>query len=77
MGKVYWHETKTTDKNISSGYLIYLTRNQPHESVGSVAQFFTCVHRIEAMYEKSRVSVKVERGSTFTFARNRLYIGEI
>ena len=29
------------------------------------------------MYEKWRLSVKVERGSTFTFARNRLYIGEI
>ena len=29
------------------------------------------------MYEKSHVSVKVERGSTFTFARNRWYIGEI
>ena len=29
------------------------------------------------MYEKWRSSVKVERGSTFTFARNRLYIGEI
>ena len=28
---------------------------------------FTCVNIIEAMYERSRVSVKVEPRSTFTF----------
>ena len=28
---------------------------------------FTCVNKMEAMYEGPRVNVKVERGSTFTF----------
>ena len=30
---------------------------------------FTRVNEIEAMYGRSRVNVKVERGSTFTFTR--------
>ena len=34
----------------------------------------TCVNKIEAMYEVSRVSVKVERSSTFTFMRDLSYI---
>ena len=31
---------------------------------------FTCVDKIEAMYEESRVNVKVERGSTLRFTHN-------
>ena len=32
------------------------------------------VNEIEAMYERLRVNVKVERGSTFTVTRDRPYI---
>ena len=35
---------------------------------------FTRVNEIEAMYERPRVNVKVERGSTFTFLRDPPYI---
>ena len=35
---------------------------------------FTLVNKIEAMYERPRVNVKVERGSTFTFTRDLPYI---
>ena len=35
---------------------------------------FTRVHKLEAMYEVSRVNVKVERRSTFTFTRGLSYI---
>ena len=38
---------------------------------------FTRVNKIEAMYGRSRVSVKVERGSTFTFTCGLLYIAPI
>ena len=38
---------------------------------------FTCVNQIEAMYGQSRVSVKVERGLTFTFTRSLSYIASI
>ena len=31
---------------------------------------FTCANKIEAMYEVSRVNMKVERGSTLRFTRN-------
>ena len=34
---------------------------------------FTRVNKIKAVFEVSRVNVKVERGSTFTFMRNFLY----
>ena len=35
---------------------------------------FTRVHKIEAMYRRSRVNVKVEPRSFFTFARGLSYI---
>ena len=35
---------------------------------------FTRVNKLEAMYEVSRVNVKVERRSTFTFTRGLSYI---
>ena len=38
---------------------------------------FTRVNKIQAMYGRSRVSVKVERGSTFTFTRGVSYITSI
>ena len=38
---------------------------------------FTGVNKIEAMYGRSRVSVKVERGLTFTFTRGLSYIASI
>ena len=38
---------------------------------------FTRVNKIEAMYGRSRISVKVERGSTFTFIRGLSYIASI
>ena len=30
----------------------------------------TCLNEIEAMYERPRVNVKFERGSTFTYTRD-------
>ena len=38
---------------------------------------FTRVNKIEAMYGRSRVRVKVERGLTFTFTRGLSYIASI
>ena len=38
---------------------------------------FTHVNKIEAMYGRSSVSVKVERGLTFTFTRGLSYIASI
>ena len=38
---------------------------------------FTCVNEIGAMYERLRVNVKVERGSTLTFARDLPFIASI
>ena len=38
---------------------------------------FTHVNKIEAMYERPRVNVRVERGSTFTFLRGLSYIASI
>ena len=38
---------------------------------------FTRVNKIEAMYGRSSVSVKVERGLTFTFTRGLSYIASI
>ena len=38
---------------------------------------FTRVKKIEAMYGRSRVRVKVERGLTFTFTRGLSYIASI
>ena len=38
---------------------------------------FICVNEIEAMYERSRVNVKVEPRSTFTLTRDRPYIASI
>ena len=38
---------------------------------------FTRVNEIEAMYERPRVNVKVERGSTFTFRRDLPHIVSI
>ena len=35
---------------------------------------FTCVNKIETMYEKPRVNVRVEPRSTFTFTSNLPYI---
>ena len=35
---------------------------------------FTRVNEIEAKYERPRVNVKVERGSTFTFTRDLPYV---
>ena len=37
----------------------------------------TLVNKIEAMYGRPRVNVKVERGSTFTFTRDLRYIASI
>ena len=37
----------------------------------------TCINIIEVMYERLRVNVKVERGSTFTFTRDLSYIVSI
>ena len=37
----------------------------------------TRVNRIEAIYERLGVNVKVERGSTLTFARDLPYIASI
>ena len=34
---------------------------------------FPCVNEIEAMFERQRVNVKVERGSTFTLRVDRSY----
>ena len=38
---------------------------------------FTHVNKVEAIYGRSRVSVKVDRGSTFTFTRGLSYIASI
>ena len=38
---------------------------------------FTRVNKIEAMYEKPRVNVKVEPRSTFTLTRDRPYVASI
>ena len=38
---------------------------------------FTHVNKIEAMYERPRVNVRVERGSTFTFMHGLSYIDPI
>ena len=38
---------------------------------------FTRVNKIETMYERSRASVNVEQGSTFTFTRDLPYIVSI
>ena len=38
---------------------------------------FTCVNKLEAMYEVSCVNVKVERGSTFMLKRDTSYITSI
>ena len=38
---------------------------------------FTRVNKIEVMYGRSRVSVKVEGGLTFTFTRGLSYIASI
>ena len=38
---------------------------------------FTRVNKIQTMYERSRVSVNVEQGSTFTFTRDLPYIFSI
>ena len=38
---------------------------------------FPCVNEIEAMYERSRMNVKVQRGSTFTYTRDTPYIFSI
>ena len=38
---------------------------------------FTRVNKIEAMNERPRVNVRVERGSTFTFMRGLSYIASI
>ena len=38
---------------------------------------FSRVNEVEAMYEVSRMNVKFERGSTFTFSRNLSYIASI
>ena len=38
---------------------------------------FTRVNKVKAMYGRSRVSVKVKRGSTFTFTRGLSYIASI
>ena len=35
---------------------------------------FTRVNEIETMYERPRVNVKVERGSTFTYTRDLPYV---
>ena len=35
---------------------------------------FTSVNEMQAMYERPRVNVKVERRSTFTFTRDTSYI---
>ena len=37
----------------------------------------TRVNEIEAVYERPRVNVKVERGSTFTFMRDLPYTASI
>ena len=38
---------------------------------------FTCVNEIEALYERLRVQVKVDRGSTFTFTHDLLHNASI
>ena len=38
---------------------------------------WTRVNKIEAMYERTRLNVKLERGSTFTFTRDLPYIVSI
>ena len=38
---------------------------------------FRCVNKLETMYGRSDVNVKVERGSTFTFTRGFSYIVSI
>ena len=38
---------------------------------------FSRVNKIEVMCERSRVNVKVERGSTFTFTRDLPYIASV
>ena len=38
---------------------------------------YTHVNKIEAMYERPRVNVRVERGSTFTFMHGLSYIASI
>ena len=38
---------------------------------------FTRVNKIEVMYDRPRVNVKVERGSTFAFTRDLPYIAFI
>ena len=38
---------------------------------------FTRVNEIETLYERPRLNVKVERGSTFTYARDLPYIVSI
>ena len=38
---------------------------------------FTCVNKIEAMYERSRVNVKTAPRSTFMFTRDTSYVASI
>ena len=38
---------------------------------------FTRVNKIEVMYDRPRVNVRVKRGSTFAFTRNVPYITSI
>ena len=38
---------------------------------------YTHLNKIEAMYERPRVNVRVERGSTFTFMHGLSYIASI
>ena len=38
---------------------------------------YTRVNKIEAMYERPRVNVRVDRGSTFTFMHGLSYIDSI
>ena len=38
---------------------------------------FMHVNKIEAMYERPRLNVRVERGSTFTFMRGLSYLASI
>ena len=38
---------------------------------------FTCISKIEAMYERRRENIKVEESSTFTSPRDSPYISSI
>ena len=58
--------------SLQSKILSFFLRVDFHSRV-----IFTFVNKTEATFERSRVDVKVERGSTLTCSRDHVYIASI